>query len=40
VDPLVRVESTGEYEHSPIVTADDTLALSKNRGRIARRRCP
>jgi hypothetical protein len=29
VDLLVQVERTGEYEHSPIVTADSTLTLLK-----------
>ena len=29
VDLLVQVELTGEYEHSPIVTADNTLTLVK-----------
>ncbi|EMA31346.1 transposase (TCE33) [Haloarcula japonica DSM 6131] len=29
VDLLVRVELTGEYEHSPMVTADNTLTLLK-----------
>jgi len=29
VDLLVQVELTGEYEHSPIVTADNTLTLLK-----------
>ena len=29
VDALVQVELTGEYEHSPIVTADNTLTLLK-----------
>ena len=29
VDLLVQVESTDEYEHSPIVTADNTLTLLK-----------
>jgi IS4 transposase len=29
VDLLVQVELTGEYEHSPIVTNDDTLTLLK-----------
>jgi len=29
VDLLVQVEVTGEYEHSPIVTADNTLTLLK-----------
>jgi len=32
VDLLVRVEVTGEYEHSPILTADNTLRLSKKVG--------
>ncbi len=27
VDLLVQVEVTDEYEHSPIVTADNTLTL-------------
>ena len=27
VDLLVQVELTGEYEHSPIVAADNTLTL-------------
>jgi IS4 transposase len=26
---LVQVELTGEYEHSPLVTADNTLTLLK-----------
>ena len=29
VDLLVQVQLTGEYEHSPIVTADNTLTLLK-----------
>jgi hypothetical protein len=29
VDLFVQVELTGEYEHSPIVTADNTLTLLK-----------
>ena len=29
VDLLVQVELTGEYEHSPMVTADNTLTLLK-----------
>jgi IS4 transposase len=29
VDLLVQVELTGEYDHSPIVTADNTLTLLK-----------
>jgi IS4 transposase len=29
VDWLVQVELTGEYEHAPIVTADNTLTLLK-----------
>ena len=29
VDLLVQVELTDEYEHSPIVTADNTLTLLK-----------
>jgi IS4 transposase len=29
VDLLVQVELTGEYEHSPIVTADNTLTILK-----------
>ena len=29
VDLLVQVELTGEYEHSPIVTADNTRTLLK-----------
>jgi IS4 transposase len=29
VDLLVQVELTGEYEHSPLVTADNTLTLLK-----------
>jgi len=29
VDLLVQVQLTGEYEHSPIVTADSTLILLK-----------
>jgi len=31
VDLLVKSELTGEYEHSPIVTADNTLTLLKKR---------
>jgi len=31
VDLLVQVELTGEYEHSPIVTADNTLTLLKKK---------
>ena len=29
VDLLVQVELTGGYEHSPVVTADNTLTLLK-----------
>jgi hypothetical protein len=29
VDLLVRAELTGEYEHSPVITADNTLTLLK-----------
>ncbi len=29
VDLLVQVELTGEYEHAPIVTDDNTLTLLK-----------
>jgi IS4 transposase len=29
VDLLVQVELTGEYEHSPLITADNTLTLLK-----------
>jgi IS4 transposase len=29
VDLLVQVELTGEYEHAPMVTADNTLTLLK-----------
>ena len=29
VDLLVQVELTDEYEHAPIVTADNTLTLLK-----------
>jgi len=29
VDLLAQVKLTGEYEHSPIVAADDTLILLK-----------
>ena len=29
VDLLVQVELTGEYDHGPIVTADNTLTLPK-----------
>ena len=29
VDLLVQVELTGEYEHAPVVTADNTLTLLK-----------
>ena len=29
VDLLVQVELTGEYEHSPVITADNTLTLLK-----------
>jgi len=29
VDLLVQVGLTGEYEHSPVITADDTLTLLK-----------
>ncbi len=29
VDLLVQVALTGEYEHSPVVTADNTLTLLK-----------
>ena len=29
VDLLVQVELTGEYEHAPMVTADNTLTLVK-----------
>lgn len=28
-DLLVQVELTGEYEHSPMMTADNTLTLLK-----------
>ena len=31
VDLLVQVELTGEYDHSPLVTADNTLTLVKKR---------
>jgi len=31
VDLLVQVQLTGEYEHSPIVTADNTLTLVKKK---------
>jgi hypothetical protein len=31
VDLLVQVKLTGKYEHSPIVTADDSLTLSKEK---------
>ena len=31
VDLLMQVELTREYEHSPIVTADNTLTLLKKR---------
>jgi IS4 transposase len=34
VDLLVQVELTGEYEHSPIVTADNTLMLLKKEAGI------
>jgi IS4 transposase len=34
VDLLVQVELTGSYEHSPIVTADNTLTLLKKATRI------
>jgi hypothetical protein len=29
VDLLVQLELTGEYEHSPLITADNTLTLLK-----------
>ncbi len=29
VDLLVQAELTGEYEHSPVITADNTLTLLK-----------
>ncbi len=29
VDLLVQIELTGEYNHSPMVTADNTLTLLK-----------
>jgi len=29
VNSLVQVELTGEYEHAPIVSADNTLTLLK-----------
>jgi len=29
IDLLVPVELTGEYEHSPVITADNTLTLLK-----------
>jgi IS4 transposase len=29
VDLLVQIELTGEYEHTPLVTADNTLTLLK-----------
>jgi IS4 transposase len=31
VDLLIQVELTGEYEHSSIVTADNTLTLQKRK---------
>jgi len=34
VDLLVQIELRGEYEHSPIVTADNTLTLLKKETRI------
>ena len=34
VDLLVQVQLTGEYEHSPIVTADNTLTLLKKEAGI------
>jgi len=34
VDLLVQVELTGEYERSPIVTADNTLTLLKKQSGI------
>ena len=38
VDLLVQVELTGEYEHSSIVTADNTLTLLKKETGIGQRR--
>ncbi len=29
VDLLVQAELTGEYEHSPVITSDNTLTLLK-----------
>ena len=34
VDLLVRVDLTGEYNHSPIVTADNTLTPLKKETRV------
>jgi hypothetical protein len=34
VDLLVQVGLTGEYEHSPVITADNTLTLLKKETRI------
>jgi len=34
VDLLVQVELTGEYERSPLVTADNTLTLLKQQSGI------
>lgn len=31
VDLLVQVEVTGEYEHTPVVTAENTLTLLKEK---------
>nr|WP_257629139.1 transposase [Haloplanus salinarum] len=40
VDLLVQVELTGEYEHSPIVTADNTLTLLKKETGVGERDTP
>jgi IS4 transposase len=37
VDLLVQVQLTGEYEHSPIVTADNTLTLLKKECLVERK---
>ena len=34
VDLLVQVKLTGEYEHAPIVTANNTLTMLKKETRI------
>jgi IS4 transposase len=36
VDLLVQVELTGEYEHAPVVTADNTSRCSRKRRESAK----